>query len=330
MFACERVHYWVGVSFGAPSAEALPPTSLSLARAPSSAQIREFVAGTVAGEAPIIPISAQLRYNIDYIAKFIAERIPVPLRDFTSSPRLIVIRSFDVNKPGEEVMTLKGGVAGGSILQGVLRRGDEVEIRPGTVTRDSEGAVRCTPILSRIVSLFAERNALEYAVPGGLIGVGTQMDPTLTRADRLVGQVLGHAGALPDVFTEIDVSFYLLRRLLGVKTSDGEKAAKVAKLKKDETLMLNIGSTSTGGKVLAVSGDTAQVVLTAPVCTKEGEKIALSRRVENHWRCVRAGGGERGRRAAPASGGGVPRPRSAVRVCLCNPPPPLASVPRAG
>ena len=86
--------------------------------------------------------------------------------------------------------------------------------------------------------------------------------------------------------------------------------------------MLNIGSTSTGGKVVAVTGDSAQVVLTAPVCTKEGEKIALSRRVENHWRCVRAGGGERGRRAAPASGGGEPRPRSAVRVCLCNPPPP--------
>ena len=71
-----------------------------------------------------------------------------------------------------------------------------------------------------------------------------------------------------------------------LETSDGEKAAKVAKLKKDETLMLNIGSTSTGGKVLAVSGDTAQVVLTAPVCTKEGEKIALSRRVENHWRLI--------------------------------------------
>ena len=32
-----------------------------------------------------------------------------------------VIRSFDVNKPGCEVDELKGGVAGGSILKGVLR-----------------------------------------------------------------------------------------------------------------------------------------------------------------------------------------------------------------
>ena len=32
-----------------------------------------------------------------------------------------MIRSFDVNKPGCEVEELKGGVAGGSILCGVLK-----------------------------------------------------------------------------------------------------------------------------------------------------------------------------------------------------------------
>ena len=50
------------------------------------------------------------------------------VRDFISKPRLIVIRSFDVNKPGETVNNLKGGVAGGSILQGVLKIGDEIEV----------------------------------------------------------------------------------------------------------------------------------------------------------------------------------------------------------
>jgi translation initiation factor 2 subunit 3 len=113
----------------------------------------------------------------------------VPIRDFTSSPQLIVIRSFDVNKPGEEVEGLKGGVAGGSILKGVLRLNDEVEVRPGIITKDKAGAVKCIPIMSKIISLFAEHNDLKYAVPGGLIGVGTKIDPTLTRADRLVGQV---------------------------------------------------------------------------------------------------------------------------------------------
>ena len=152
-------------------------------------QIKEFVAGTVAGKAPIIPISAQLQYNVDLISKYIITHVPVPTRNFTGEPRLIVIRSFDVNKPGEDAENLKGGVAGGSILQGVLRVGDEVEVRPGIVSKIAGGGVKCTPIYSRIVSLFAEKNALQYAVPGGLIGVGTKIDPMLTRADRLVGQV---------------------------------------------------------------------------------------------------------------------------------------------
>ena len=253
-------------------------------------QIRKFVAGTVADSAPIIPISAVLKYNIDVVCEYIVHKIPVPTRDFLSVPRLIVIRSFDVNKPGQDVSDLQGGVAGGSILQGVLRVGDQIEVRPGIVskseTADGAPTMRCSPIFSRISSLYAESNDLEFAVPGGLIGVGTRIDPTLTRADRLVGQVLGLKGQLPDVFSEIEISYYLLRRLLGVKTSDGGKQAKVQKLSKNEILMVNIGSTATGGKVIAVKGDLAKIGLTQPVCTEEGEKIALSRRVDKHWRLI--------------------------------------------
>ncbi len=117
-------------------------------------------------------------------------------------------------------------------------------------------------------------------------GVGTMIDPTLCRADRMVGQVLGSVGALPDIFVEIEISYYLLRRLLGVRTEGDKKAAKVQKLSKGEVLMVNIGSLSTGGRVTAVKADLAKVALTNPVCTEIGEKIALSRRVEKHWRYV--------------------------------------------
>jgi translation initiation factor 2 subunit 3 len=190
-------------------------------------EILKFVQGTVAEGAPVIPISAQLKYNIEVVCEYITKNIPVPLRDFTSEPRLIVIRSFDVNKPGAEVDDLKGGVAGGSILRGVLRVGQEIEVRPGIVSRTQDGRIQCTPILSSIVSLFAETNELQYAVPGGLIGVGTKIDPTLCRADRLVGQVLGAVGALPDIYTELEISYFLLRRLLGVRTEGDKKGAKV-------------------------------------------------------------------------------------------------------
>jgi translation initiation factor 2 subunit 3 len=115
--------------------------------------------------------------------------------------------------------------------------------------------------------------------------VGTKIDPTLCRADRLVGQVLGTADALPPVFSEIEVNYYLLRRLLGVKTDDA-KQSKVQKLAKGEMLMVNIGSTSTGGRIVAVKSDLAKIALMTPACTEVNEKIALSRRIDKHWRCV--------------------------------------------
>lgn len=220
------------------------------------------------------------------VCEYIVKKIPVPVRNFCAPPNMIVIRSFDVNKPGAEVDDIQGGVAGGSILQGVLRVGQEIEVRPGIVAKDSAGRIRCTPILSRVVTLFAEQNSLQYAVPGGLIGVGTTADPTLTRADRLVGQVLGAVGALPAVFLELEVNFFLLRRLLGVRVSGEEKAGKVAKLAKAEVLMLNIGSMCTGARVVAVKNDLAKLQLTSPVCTAAGEKVALSRRVDKHWRLI--------------------------------------------
>ena len=66
-----------------------------------------------------------------------------------------------------------------------------------------------------------------YILFYSLTGVGTKIDPTLCRADRLVGQVLGAVGALPEIYIELEISYFLLRRLLGVRTEGDKKAAKV-------------------------------------------------------------------------------------------------------
>lgn len=121
-----------------------------------------------------------------------------------------------------------------------------------------------------------------YLARSTLLQQGTNI---AQRADRLVGFVLGHRGRLPAIYTEIEVNYFLLRRLLGVKTADG-KQAKVAKLAKNEVLMVNIGSTATGAKVAGVKADAAKLVLTSPACTEIGEKIAISRRIEKHWRLI--------------------------------------------
>ncbi|ODV60272.1 translation initiation factor eIF2 subunit gamma ASCRUDRAFT_35760 [Ascoidea rubescens DSM 1968] len=248
--------------------------------------ILKFIRGTIADGAPVVPISAQLKYNIDAVNEFICKTIPVPVRDFMTPPRLIVIRSFDVNKPGTEIDDLKGGVAGGSILSGVFKIGDEIEVRPGLVTRDADtGLIRCRRVFSNIVSLNTEENSLKFAVPGGLIGVGTRIDPALCRADRLIGQVVGAKGHLPDVFIEIEVNYFLLRRLLGVKTETTRKI-KVKKLENKEIIMVNVGSNTIGATVVAVKADMARLRLTKPACTEINEKIALSRKIDKHWRLI--------------------------------------------
>lgn len=60
----------------------------------------------------------------------------------------------------------------------------EIEVRPGIVSKDSEGKLQCRAIFSRIVSLFAEQNDLQFAVPGGLIGRIIQMCKLLPTHDQ--------------------------------------------------------------------------------------------------------------------------------------------------
>ena len=73
--------------------------------------------GSVADGAPVVPVSAQMKYNVDVLIEYLVTKIPIPKRNFTAPPQMILIRSFDVNKPGCELADLKGGVAGGSILK---------------------------------------------------------------------------------------------------------------------------------------------------------------------------------------------------------------------
>ena len=252
-------------------------------------QIKKFVQGTNAASAPIIPISAQLKYNIDVVIQYLC-KLPVPKRDITSPPFFIVVRSFDVNYPGEESQNLKGGVAGGTLVRGILKVGEVVEIRPGNIIKDANGDTKITKLYTRIVSLQAEKNNLIYAIPGGLIGVGLKIDPVLTRGNRLVGRILGHPGKLPNIFSKIDVRCHLFRRLLGVREKHGNKNLEhVSETRLQEVLLLNVGSTSVGGKVIKISGeneDENYFELLNPVSAEIGEKIAISRKIEKSWRLI--------------------------------------------
>ncbi|CAG9569724.1 putative eukaryotic translation initiation factor 2 subunit [Leishmania major strain Friedlin] len=247
----------------------------------------------IALNVPIVPISAQLKRNVDYLLEYLLH-IPMPVRQLKAPVRMTVVRSFDINKPGEgDIESLKGGVAGGTVTQGVIKVGQVVEIRPGLVRSRSsnEQGSRFTysPLKTRTVTLKAENNVLQYAIPGGLIAVGTTLDPTLTRQDKMVGNMLGEEGTLPEVYCEIEVQYYLFSEMVGAKSKDGKSTAKrVQKLNVLESLQINVGTLTAGATVLNITQDPeiAKLELVTPVCCSTGEQVAISRMVDKTFRLI--------------------------------------------
>jgi len=196
---------------------------------------------------------------------------------------MIVIRSFDVNKPGEDAETLKGGVAGGTILKGCLKVGDQISIRPGYLSRNTKtGTTNWKEISSQITSLKADENQLMYAIPGGLIAVGMKVDPQFTRSDNMVGHIIGYPGQMPEVYIEIDVKTTFLKRIVGNKEVDN----KIENIREGEILLINIGSTSCGGTVMNVRDNMARIQLAKHVCADRVGKIALSRKIKRNFRLI--------------------------------------------
>ncbi len=244
-------------------------------------EIKEFVKGTIAENAPIIPISAQQKVNLDALIEAIEETIPTPKRDLDAPPLMHIARSFDVNKPGTPPEKLIGGVVGGSLARGRLRVGDEITIRPGI--RDEKRGT-WEELHSEVVGIMASGKAVEEATPGGLIGVATKLDPYLTKSDALVGNVLGKEKDLPGVLFEFTMDVKLLERVVGT-----EEELAVEKIKMNEPLMLSVGTAITLGVVTSARDDVVEVKLKRPVCAESGWRVAISRRVGSRWRLIGAG-----------------------------------------
>jgi translation initiation factor 2 subunit 3 len=243
-------------------------------------QIVKFVKGTCAEGAPIIPVSAHHDINIDMLIKTMEEYIPTPKRDREKPPLMHIARSFDVNKPGTKLSELKGGVVGGSLLQGTLKTGEKIEIAPGR-KREVEGKPVLEPIFTTAHSLITGGTVTNIALPGGLIAIGTELDPTMVKSDSLAGKLVGRPGQLPPVLDSFDLSMCLLKRAVG--TIDEKN---VEPLKTNEPLMLTVGTATTVGIISELRPDWIRVKLKLPVCADQGQRIAVSRRIEGKWHLI--------------------------------------------
>jgi len=236
-------------------------------------QIKEFLRDTPYANAEIVPTAANSKLNLDALVDAIERNIPTPKRDPSKEPLMYAARSFDINKPGTPTAKLAGGVIGGAILQGTLRIGDEIEILPGALHVKKEKETY-SPLHTRIVSLNAGGEELKEAHPGGLVGIGTELDPALTHADALVGSFIAKPGTLPPSRGELTVEAQPLERRLEKVVED---------FGANEPLVLGIGTATTVGFVSAHKKNKLELLLKKPLSVKAGDVLAVMRRTQNRW-----------------------------------------------
>lgn len=232
-------------------------------------EIREFVKGTFAENAPIVPISAPHALNLEYLVEQIDRIMVASEREKSDVPVAYVVRSFDVNRPGVEIKNLRGGVLGCAIVKGKFKVGDEIEIKPGYGSGES-----FTPLGTSIAGLKAGEEDIAEARPGGLVGIGTFLDPSLTKSDTLIGNTISVKGAIPDPVLAISMKYELIDR----------KDIDNAPLRVGEPLLINVHSATSVGVIAKLNKGIASISLKRPIIVFGSDKIAISRRIGQRWR----------------------------------------------
>ena len=237
-------------------------------------EIKAFLKENGYEETPIVPVAAHSKVNISRLIEAIEAAIPSPKFDLKKPAKMYCGRSFDVNRPGTEPKEMKGGVLGGTILQGKISLGDSVEIGPGFSGKKIETTVE---------NISCAGGRLKEARPGGLVALETTLDPGFTQNDQMKGQVIGAVGSLPDPQTELSLAVELMER----------KAAESAGgIKTNESVVLTIGTMTTIGTVAEAKPGKINVVLGRPAVVEKGQKIAISRKEKMKWRLVAFGRSE--------------------------------------
>jgi translation initiation factor 2 subunit 3 len=241
--------------------------------------IKQFVQKSVADQAVIVPVSAALSINIDALLHTIVECFPDPPRDIDVPTRMLCVRSFDINKPGTIINDMCGGVLGGTLINGRAFVGQQVELRPGHMMRDTKtNKLSVKPMITTIVSLKSENTDLTlHACPGGLIGVQTTLNPELTKANSLVGHLIGAVGSLPPVYSHLTLDVRMV-------------ISRTEKMKVGENLLITEGAFTTKACLTSIEKHTKKhhsnwtVELEVPLCTEKNQRVAVSRKMDGAYK----------------------------------------------
>lgn len=241
--------------------------------------IQEFLKGTLAENAPVIPVSAQQNINIDKILEAICE-LEIPKRNPEGAPVFLIARSFDINRPGTDVEKLHGGVLGGILKKGTLKVGDELEIKPGLLIKKANQQNYQT-LKTKVLSLFKGNASVQEVLPGPSISIETELDPFLTKSDSLSGCLVSTINGIPEITYKLKIKHELFKFVLG-----SQEKQEVAPVKTKELLMLSLNTTITVGTVEKIKGDEVELILNIPVVPLKGDNVGIARNITGHWRLI--------------------------------------------
>lgn len=228
--------------------------------------LRKFTGSAI----PVVPISGTLGINIDVVCECLAN-LNLPKKDLESNFKMLVIRSFNVNYPGVNLSDLKGGVLGGSITKGIMKVGDTVLVFPGFKSmKENVGEEdikwQYSPLKCKVISINSDKNQLDFAISGGLIGVQLDIDPGMTCNDNLVGQVM---------FKESeDMSNVKVFEIIQISHKKIEN--KTTTIKSGDLLSINVNSNKIGCKVIKKSSKYLNLLLDSPICVELGDKVTIN------------------------------------------------------
>jgi translation initiation factor 2 subunit 3 len=118
---------------------------------------------------------------------------------------------------------------------------------------------------------------------GGLCGMATFLDPSITTSDNLSGQVVARKGDLPEIHNRVSIEVNLMSHMVA---GDGQSPEKIHPLRNNEMLMLNVATATSVGTTRNAEKGRTDLDLRLPICADKGQRISLSRRIGSRWRLI--------------------------------------------
>ena len=235
-------------------------------------EIKEFLSKNGYDNAEIIPVFAAQNVNVSSLIQEIG-KFDTTVGAADEKAEMVVVRSFDINKPGTKISDLHGGVFGGGLKSGSFKPNDEIVIYPGVYVKNS-----WKPLKSKIISIQSEFGKEKSVSRGLMVGIETDLDPYLARRDNLSGSLIVKKDVVPSFKNRISMDYQFI----------GGKFDKP--VQKNETVLLNVLSSKVLGTVTSVSGSKVTINLGNSFLPYfMGDQAILSRKLNNVWTIAGSG-----------------------------------------